>query len=133
MPSMVTPTTGQVVVAEMWAQLTEAWSGLRNIPMALTGVNDNTNYAQTIKNAGTGSKAQVIYAADGTTILLKVDGTGVIASSGGGAAGTIVNTADTQTLSGKTLTGPHMTTPVVDSGGLTITAGDVAASASVMT
>lgn len=34
-----------------------------------------------------------------------------------------------QTLTNKTLTGPHMTTPVVDSGGLTITAGGLTVTA----
>lgn len=43
-----------------------------------------------------------------------------------GVAGTIVGTTDVQTLSGKTLTAPHLTSPVVDSGGLTVTAGGVA-------
>lgn len=91
MASLVTPIVGQTVTAEMWAQITELLSGLRNIPVALTGINDPSAYGLTVKNAGTGSKAFIVYAADGTTVLLQADANGVRASGDGTAASLIVN------------------------------------------
>ena len=93
MPSFVTPANGDDALAEHVAQLTENFSGLRNIPMQLTGINDAANYAQTIKNVGTGSKDCIMYAADGTTVLFQVDANGVRASASGGAAAPILTTA----------------------------------------
>lgn len=123
--SFVTPSNGDDALAEHVAQLTEDFSGLRNIPVSLSGINDAAAYSLTIKNAGTGSKGLIIYAADGTTVLLQVDSAGVAGSATGGAAGPIVTTTGTQTLTNKTLTTPHFTTPVVDSGNLTLAASDV--------
>jgi hypothetical protein len=98
MASFVTPQNGDDALAEHVAQLTENLSGLRNIPISLTGINDAAAYAQTIKNAGVGSKDCIMYAADGTTVLLQVDGTGVKASRAGGPAAPIVTTGDTGTI-----------------------------------
>lgn len=86
MASLVTPVSGDPATAELFAQLTELFSGLRNIPVSLTGVNDASAYALTTKNAGTGSKDAIMYAADGTTVLFQVDGNGVLVSRAGGAA-----------------------------------------------
>lgn len=46
-------------------------------------------------------------------------------------ASTVVGINDTQTLTNKTLTTPHMTGPIVDSGGLTIVAGTIGLNNSV--
>lgn len=114
MASFVTPANGDDAIGEHVAQLTEDFSGLRNIPVSLTGINDASAYALTIKNAGTGSKGLVIYAADGTTVLLQADSNGMSASATGGAAAPIVTTTGVQTLTNKTLTTPTLTTPVIN-------------------
>jgi hypothetical protein len=123
MPSFVVPANGDLAVAEHVAQVVEDFQGLRNIPISLTGINDAASYGFTVKNVGAGSKDLICYAADGTTVLFQVDSSGVQASSSGGAASGIVTLTGTQTLTSKTLTSPHMTDPVVDSGNLTLTAG----------
>lgn len=95
-------------------------TGAANTPVSLTGVNDPINYGLAVRNQDTAGKGLVVYAADGSTVLLQVQNSGVRASAAGGAALSIVTTDDAQTLSNKTLTAP-----VVNSGGLTVTAGGV--------
>lgn len=114
MPSFITPSNGDDALAEHIAQLTENFSGLRNIPLSLTGINDASAYALTIKNAGTGSKGLIIYAADGSTVLLQVDSTGVKASGAGGAAAAVATQAGTETLTNKTLTSPVLNSATVN-------------------
>jgi hypothetical protein len=75
--SFVDPQNGDLATAEHVAQLVEDFQGLRNIPISLSGINDAATYALTLKNAGTGSRDLIAYAADGTTVLLQVDATGV--------------------------------------------------------
>jgi hypothetical protein len=77
MSSFVDPQNGDLATAEHVAQLVEDFQGLRNIPISLSGINDAATYALTLKNAGTGSRDLIAYAADGTTVLLQVDATGV--------------------------------------------------------
>jgi hypothetical protein len=90
--SLVTPANGDLVTAELLAQLTELFGGLRNIPVSLTGINDAAAYALTLKNAGTGARDAIMYAADGSTVLFQVSGSGVLASRAGGAAEAIITT-----------------------------------------
>jgi hypothetical protein len=75
--SFIDPQNGDLATAEHVAQLVEDFQGLRNIPISLSGINDAATYALTLKNAGTGSRDLIAYAADGTTVLLQVDATGV--------------------------------------------------------
>jgi hypothetical protein len=96
--SLVTPISGDLATAELIAQLTELLSGLRNIPVSLTGVNDGSAYVLTLKNAGTGSKGLIIYAADGTTILFQADDSGVRASRAGAAAERVLTTGESATV-----------------------------------
>ncbi len=77
MASFIDPANGDLATAEHVAQLVEDFQGLRNIPISLSGINDAATYALTLKNAGTGSRDLIAYAADGTTVLLQVDATGV--------------------------------------------------------
>lgn len=123
MASFVTPANGDDALAEHVAQLTEDFSGLRNIPIGLTGINDAAAYAQTIKNAGTGSKGLIIYAADGTTVLLQVDATGVSASRTGGAAERVLTTGESATITPAMLAATAWTafTPSLDQGGAGLT------------
>jgi hypothetical protein len=110
MAVLVTVTAGtDEVDAEQLNQVIELLQGGRNIPVALTGANDPANYALTIKNAGTGGKGQVVYASDGSTVLLQVQDSGVRASVSGAAAAPIVTTTDPQTLTAKTLSAPTFT------------------------
>jgi hypothetical protein len=98
MASFVTPGNGEDALAEHIAQLTENFGGLRNIPVSISGINDAAAHALTLKNAGTGSKALLIYAADGSTVLFRVDGAGVVASRAGGAAERVLTTGETGSL-----------------------------------
>jgi hypothetical protein len=95
-------------------------TGAANTPVSLTGVNDPINYGLAVRNQDTAGKGLVVYAADGSTVLLQVQNSGVRASAAGGAALSIVTTDDAQTLTNKTLNAP-----VIGTGGLTVTAGGV--------
>lgn len=66
-------------------QIINALSARANIPLATT-VNDPLAYAYTLKNTDPGARGLVIFAADGTTVLLSVDATGVKVSPDGSAA-----------------------------------------------
>ena len=66
-------------------QVIDALSGARNTPIAVT-VNDPLAYAATLKNTDPGSRDLILYAADGTTVLLQVDSAGVKVSPDGTAA-----------------------------------------------
>jgi hypothetical protein len=88
--SFVDPQNGDLATAEHVAQLVEDFQGLRNVPLSVTGINDAASYALTLKNAGTNSRGLIVYAADGSTVLLQVDGSGVLASAAGGPAGGII-------------------------------------------
>jgi hypothetical protein len=90
MASFIDPQNGDLATAEHVAQLVEDFQGLRNVPLSVTGINDAASYALTLKNAGTNSRGLIVYAADGSTVLLQVDGSGVLASAAGGPAGGIV-------------------------------------------
>jgi hypothetical protein len=81
MSSFIDPQNGDLATAEHVAQLVENFQGLRNIPISLSGINDAATYALTLKNAGTGSRDLIAYAADGTTVLLQVDASGVTLGS----------------------------------------------------
>jgi hypothetical protein len=94
MASFVTPIAGQSAVAESVAQITEDLSGLRNIPLSVTGINDAASYALALKNVGAGAKGLIIYAADGATILLQVDAAGAKASADGTTPASTVATAN---------------------------------------
>lgn len=127
MASLVTPANGDLATAELIAQLTEMLSGLRNIPMSLSGINDASAYAETIRNAGTGGKGLIVYAADGSTVLLQVDGSGVLASRAGAAAERVLTTGEsgtiTQTMLASSIVGAWTTfTPTMtQSASLTVT------------
>lgn len=103
-------------------------TGAANTPVSLTGVNDPINYTLAIRNQDTAGKGLVVYAADGATVLLQVQNSGVRASAAGGAALSVVTTDDAQTLSNKALIAP-----VVNSGGLTVTAGGLTVTAGGLT
>lgn len=66
-------------------QVIDALTARRNTPLATT-VTDALAYAITLKNTDPGSRGLIIYAADGTTVLLQVDSTGVKVSRDGTAA-----------------------------------------------
>jgi hypothetical protein len=66
-------------------QIIDMLTARRNTPAAIT-VNDPLAYAVTLKNTDAASRGLVIYAADGTTVLLQVDSAGTRLSQSGGAA-----------------------------------------------
>lgn len=79
-PYQKTPAQAQDV-----QQLIDTFTARRNTPVAVT-VADPLAYALVLKNTDPAAKGQVIYAADGTTVLFSVDATGVKVSATGGAA-----------------------------------------------
>jgi hypothetical protein len=93
------------ITSENLNQLIELLQGLRNIPISLTGINDAASYTMTVKNAGTGSKDAIFYAANGTTVLFQVDGSGVLASRAGGAAERVLTVGESGTITASMLAG----------------------------
>lgn len=133
MPSFIDIPTGKTPAAAAdIQQVIDALKGTsgKGIPLSPTAVADGIAYAVSVKNIdGTNSRAGIFYGADGNP-LLSIDKNGVQASAyGANALSPVVTTSATQTLANKTLTSPHSTTPVVDSGGLTITAGGLTVTA----
>lgn len=68
-------------------QIIDLLTARGNSPIAIT-VNDPLKYGITIKNTDPASRGIIIYAADGTTVLLQVDSGGVKVSPDGTAATT---------------------------------------------
>src|SRR5687768_339778 len=85
MPAFADVALGVPALSSHVQQVIEALSARRNTPLATT-VNDPLAFALTLKNTDPGSRGLIIYAADGTTVLLQVDSTGAKVSRNGGAA-----------------------------------------------
>ncbi len=86
-------------------QVINALSGRANIPLAAT-VNDPLAYAVTLKNTDPGSRGLIIYAADGSTVLLAIDSTGVKVSPDGSSAVPPLTSVGSGT--GQVAAGPHV-------------------------
>jgi hypothetical protein len=110
-PSFITPQNQDLAIAEHVAQLTENFQGLRNIPLSVTGINDAASFGLTLRNAGAGGKGLQVLNSAGVAIFTVQDS---------GVSGLSVTAP---------LVSPHMTGPVVDSGGLTVTAGGLTVTA----
>lgn len=107
MPTLYDVVTGPAK-AEDINQAIQALKGTsgRGTPVALVALNDPANWSLAVKNLDSGSKALVVYKADGT-VLLQVDQNGVkVSPDGTAAAANLVTTTATQTLTAKTLTSP---------------------------
>jgi len=106
MPSFTDVISGVGAFAQDVQQIIDALKGTagKGVPLSPTAVNDASNFALAVRNNDAGaSKALIAYKADGS-VLLQVDKNGVVASPDGAvAAGTLVTTASTQTLTNKTL------------------------------
>ena len=66
-------------------QIINTLTARSNTPLAVT-VNDPLKYAIALKNTDAGARGIIIYAADGTTVLLQVDSAGVKVSPDGTSA-----------------------------------------------
>ena len=124
MPSFTDVISGVGAFAQDVQQIIDALKGTagKGVPLSPTAVNDASNFALAVRNNDAGaSKALIAYKADGS-VLLQVDKNGVVASPDGAvAAGTLVTTASTQTLTNKT----------VDSSSNTLTVRNAALAADV--
>lgn len=132
MPSFYNLTSGATAQAQDVQQIIDALKGTvgLGIPLSPTAVNDSVNFAVAVKNTETTNSRALQVLRANNNVLLQADANGVIVSPDGGAAtAQVVNLSATQTLTNKTLTTPHLTTAVVDSGGLTVTAGGLTVSA----
>lgn len=85
MPSFDDVAAGQTALASHIQQVVDALSARRNTPLATT-INDPLSYVYTMRNTDAASRLLQLFAADGTTVLLQVDGTGVKVSRDGSAA-----------------------------------------------
>lgn len=86
-------------------QIINALSARANIPLAVT-VNDPLAYGLTLKNTDPGSRGLIIYAADGSTVLLAIDSTGVKVSPDGTAAVSPLTSVGSG--AGQVASGPHV-------------------------
>jgi hypothetical protein len=77
--------SGQTASAVHIQQVIEALSARRNTPLATT-INDPLNYALTLRNTDAAARDLILYASDGTTVLLQVNAQGVRLSPDGTAA-----------------------------------------------
>lgn len=108
MPAFVDIQTGKTPAAAIdIQQVIDALSGRRNTPLAAV-VNDPLAYALSLRNNDPGSRGMVIYAADGSTVLLSVDGNGVRLSKAGGPATVPLLTSDLGPAAGQTAEGSHV-------------------------
>jgi hypothetical protein len=113
MPTLNDVLAGSLAQAVQVQQIIDAMKGTTNkgVPVSYTSLNDPNNYALTVRNLDpTNSRALSVLKSDGTS-LITADATGVK------LAGPLVLPS-----------GVHLVAPVIDSGGLTITAGDMIAS-----
>jgi hypothetical protein len=85
LPALDDVIAGTTAVAAQVQQLIDMWSARRNTPASLL-LNDALSYGITVRNTDATSRALIIYAADGTTVLLQVDSAGVRVSPDGTAA-----------------------------------------------
>jgi hypothetical protein len=85
LPAFVDIALGVPALSSHVQQVIEALSARRNTPLATT-VNDPLAYAYTLKNTDPSSRGLIVYAADGSTVLLQVDSAGAKVSRAGGAA-----------------------------------------------
>jgi len=135
-PSFVTVTNGNTEQAQDVNQIINALNGSagNGIPISLTALNDSVNFALAVKNADATNSRSLQVLRSNNNVLIQADVNGVIVSPDGGATtAQVMTVSHTQTLTNKTLTAPHLTSAVVDSGGLTITAGSVTVSNGVLT
>ncbi len=152
MPSLYTITNGALAASADINQLVNTLMANQNTPVSVRNT-DPITYTLQLENTDAAGKALLIYAPDSTTVLARVQATGMVASPDGSAAAPIVTTTHAQTLTNKTFTSPtltsptftgtvaggatysapHLTSPVIDSGGLTVTAGNVVVTAGALT
>jgi hypothetical protein len=100
-------------------QLVNTLSGNQNTPVFLKNT-DPISFTLALENADSASKALLVTAADGATVLLRAQGSGVVASPDGTVADTIVTISHAQTLSNKTLSNP-----IINTGGLQVSGGNI--------
>jgi hypothetical protein len=114
-PSLQRFNQGESPVASSKLNLiVDALSGAGNTPVNHGGVNDPLNYALTVRNQDAAGKALVILGPNGSTVLLQVTASGVLATPDGtAAAAPLATTTGTQTLTNKTLTSPILNNPTI--------------------
>jgi hypothetical protein len=124
MPALYLIANGTVAASADINQVVNTLSANQNTPVSIINT-DPIAYTLQLKNTDAAGKALLIYASDGSTVLARVQGTGMVVSPDGTAAAPVVSTTHTQTLTNKTLTSPTLTTPLVSSGGLQVASGNV--------
>jgi hypothetical protein len=129
-PSLYTITSGALATSQDINQLVSTLTGNQNTPVSVKNT-DPIAYTLQLQNTDAAGKAQLIYGPDGTTVLLRVQGNGVVASPDGSAAAPVVTTTHTQTLTNKTLTSPTLNTPTFGAGGASTFNGAVNLAAGV--
>src|SRR4051812_8357208 len=120
MPNLYTVAAGGLIASADIDQLVNTFNGTQNTPVSVKN-NDPISYTLALQNLDPASKSLLVTAADGTTVLLRAQGAGVVASPDGTAAAPIVTTTHAQTLSNKTLSNVNIST-----GGIQVTAGNIA-------
>ncbi len=108
MPAFTDIATGKTpAAAQDIQQVIDALTGRRNTPLA-TIVNDPLSYALSLRNSDAASRGLVIFASDGSTVLLSVDATGVRLSKAGAAATVPLIGSDVGSAAGQVAGGDHV-------------------------
>lgn len=108
MPAFVDITFGKTpAAASDVQQIIDALSARRNTPLAAT-VNDPLTYALTLRNNDPVGRGLVIYAPDGSTVLLSVDANGVRLSRSGAAATLPITSNDLGSAIAQAAEGNHV-------------------------
>jgi hypothetical protein len=100
-------------------QLVNTLSGAQNTPVFIKNT-DPISFTLQLQNTDSASKALLVTAADGSTVLARVQGSGMVASPDGTVADTIVTISHAQTLTNKTLSNP-----IINTGGLQVNGGNI--------
>lgn len=102
--------TGESPVASAKLNLiVDALTGAGNTPVNHGGVNDAVQYALSVRNQDPAGKAVILYAPNGTTVLLQVTAAGVLASPDGVVAAAPVLTTAPGRITGSMLAGSTVT------------------------
>src|SRR5215470_11598307 len=108
MPAFTDIATGKTpAAARDVQQIIDTLTGRQNTPLA-TIVNDPLSYALSLRNSDAASRGLIIYAADGSTVLLSVDANGVRLSKAGAAATVALVGSDIGSGAGQVAGGDHV-------------------------
>ena len=117
MPSLYLITPGAPAQSADINQLVLTLTGQQNTAVSVKNT-DPIAYTLQLQNTDAAGKTLLIFGPDGTTVILRAQGNGVVASPDGSAGAPIVTTTHAQTLTNKTLTSPTINTAVFTNGAL---------------